>query len=145
MIDRIEDVNDYSGKELIAIGASLGLELNDKMSKQSMADKINAAIGAGADDSAPDLPVEYWLAGPAPLVPQVKIKVTGVPGEFIRFRNGRYTATTPEEVDFIENRARVRVYRSDLPVHMTCKMCGWKTRSSRAFEEHFTYHPVVKE
>src|SRR5690606_7638534 len=131
--------------ELMGVGAPRGHAPKDKMGKQSMAGTSNAAIGAGADASAPDLPVEYWLAGPAPLVPQVKIKVTGVPGEFIRFRNGRYTATTPEEVDIIENRARVRVYRSDLPVPMTCKMCGWKTRSSRAFEEHFTYHPVVKE
>ena len=90
-------------------------------------------------------PVTFWLAGPAPLYPNPRIRV---PGDLypVHFRHGNATVTTQGQYDAVKRALGELAYEEDLPKNRKvrpCQTCGYAPRSSEAREAHDVCHPPV--
>lgn len=86
-------------------------------------------------------PVEFWN----PVYPNERLVLhtqgmDPASAPVIGFVAGYFRATTPWQVSAIESNLEGRAFRGDAKTEMTCRKCGWITRSSEAFNYHMDQH-----
>lgn len=90
-------------------------------------------------------PVTFWLAGPAPLYPNPRIRVAGDRYP-VHFRHGTATVLTQGEYDAVKNALGDLAYEEDMPKTRKvkpCPTCGYAPRSTEAREAHEDCHPPI--